>query len=187
MSRGGAVPGAGAPRPGPGGDHLSGALGDWRRDGLLLCLLPVLCWPAVVAAVLTRPVLLVVLLSPVVLGVRELYAVRRVRRALRDPAVHWTAYEAEVVRRGALAPVLVLDGGPELTLGPLGRRALPRRPWPPGAPAELRAGVVEIALAGDPATGAALWAPAAGRLGLARPLRGRALRRSRAERARSLS
>ncbi|MFD7095563.1 hypothetical protein [Streptomyces xanthophaeus] len=187
VSRGGAVPGAGAPRPGPGGDLLSGALGDWRRDGLLLCLLPVFCWPAVVAAVLTRPVLLVVLLSPVVLGVRELYAVRRVRRALRDPAVRWTAYEAEVVRRGALAPVLVLDGGSGLTLGPLGRRALPRRPWPPGAPAELRAGVVEIALAGDPATGAVLWAPAAGRLGLARPLRVQVLRRSRAERARSLS
>ncbi|MFF3726494.1 hypothetical protein ACFYYM_29460 [Streptomyces erythrochromogenes] len=46
------------------------ALGDWRRDALLLCLLPVFCWPAAVAAVLMRPEMLVVLLGPVVLGAR---------------------------------------------------------------------------------------------------------------------
>ncbi|MCX4692426.1 hypothetical protein [Streptomyces sp. NBC_01408] len=148
---------------------MRGAVGDWRRDALLLCLLPVFCWPAVVAAVLTRPVLMLVLLSPVVLGVRELYVVRRVGRALRDPGVRWTAYEAEVVRRGWLPPVLVLDGRYALTLGPLGRRVLPPRPWPRREPLP---DTVEVLLAGDPARGAVVWAPAAGRLGRARLRRG---------------
>ncbi|MFE3553911.1 hypothetical protein ACFXKW_03440 [Streptomyces sp. NPDC059193] len=101
-------------------EAMRGALADWRRDGLLLCLLPVFCWPAVVAAVLTRPVALVVLLSPVVLGVRELLAARWAGRALRDPAARWTSYEAVVVRRGWRPPVLVL-------VRPLGERAEGRR------------------------------------------------------------
>ncbi|MGW6616119.1 hypothetical protein ACWGA0_22075 [Streptomyces erythrochromogenes] len=63
--------------PGPGPVAVAQALGDWRRDALLLCLLPVFCWPAAVAAVLMRPEMLVVLLGPVVLGAREFRAVRR--------------------------------------------------------------------------------------------------------------
>ncbi|THA83214.1 hypothetical protein [Streptomyces sp. A0592] len=145
------------------------ALGDWRRDALLLCLLPVFCWPAVVAAVLTRPVMLVVLLGPVALGVRELHAVRRVRRVLRDPAVHWVPYEAEVVRLRWRAPVLVLgEGARVLTLGVLGRRVLPPRPWPRR---ESAPSVRVVLLAGDPARGGVLWVPDARRLGLARPAR----------------
>ncbi|MEC4569706.1 hypothetical protein [Streptomyces virginiae] len=145
------------------------ALGDWRRDALLLCLLPVFCWPAVVAAVLTRPVMLVVLLGPVLLGVRELCAVRRVRRVLRDPAVRWVPYEAEVVRVRWRPPVLVLgEGRHVLTLGVLGRRVLPPRPWPRREPAPS---VRAVRLAGDPARGGVLWVPDAGRLGLARPAR----------------
>ncbi|MFB7206910.1 hypothetical protein ACFCZQ_32735, partial [Streptomyces virginiae] len=145
------------------------ALGDWRRDALLLCLLPVFCWPAVVAAVLTRPVMLVVLLGPVVLGVRELCAVRRVRRVLRDPAVRWVPYEAEVVRVRWRPPVLVLgEGRHVLTLGVLGRRVLPPRPWPRREPAPS---VRAVRLAGDPARGGVLWVPDSGRLGLARPAR----------------
>ncbi|MFI8451135.1 hypothetical protein [Streptomyces erythrochromogenes] len=149
------------------------ALGDWRRDALLLCLLPVFCWPAAVAAVLTRPEMLVVLLGPVVLGARELRAVRRVRRVLRDPAVRWAPYEAEVVRayRRPPAVALVLALGEErhaLTLGVLGRRVLPPRPWPRREPApSLRV----VLLAGDPARGGVLWVPDARRLGLARPAR----------------
>ncbi len=116
-------------------EAMRGALADWRRDGLLLCLLPVFCWPAVVAAVLTRPAALVVLLSPVVLGVRELLAARWAGRALRDPAVRWTPYEAVVVRRGWLPPVLVLEGhGDRLSLGLLGRRVLPPGPPSPADP-----------------------------------------------------
>ncbi|MER6195826.1 hypothetical protein ABT234_00400 [Streptomyces sp. NPDC001586] len=163
------------------------ALGDWRRDGLLLCLLPVFWWPAVVAAVLTRPLVLVVLLSPVLLGVRELHAARRARRALRDPAVRWIPYEAVVVRARWRPPVLVLaDGRHALTLGVLGRRVLPQRPWPrtapeqpagPAAPAGPGASggagrVVQVVqLVGDPAAGGILWAPLSGGLGLARPVR----------------
>lgn len=142
---------------------MGDALADWRRDGLLLCLLPVFCWPAVVAAVLTRPVALVVLLSPVVLGVRELLVARWAGRALRDPAARWTPYEAVVVRTGWLPPVLLLEGtGRALTLGLLGRRVLPPR---------LGNGKVRILLAGDPAVGGVLWVPAARRLGRARPAR----------------
>ncbi|MFE9633306.1 hypothetical protein [Streptomyces sp. NPDC006463] len=148
--------------------EIRDALADWRRDGLLLCLLPVFCWPAVVAAVLTRPVALVVLLSPVVLGVRELLAARRAGRDLRDPATRWTSYGAVVVRTGWRPPVVVLDAGPALSLGLLGRRVLPPRAWPRTAPAP---DTVEVWLAGDPAAGGALWAPAVRRLGRARPLR----------------
>ncbi|MEW2587428.1 hypothetical protein [Streptomyces virginiae] len=145
------------------------ALGDWRRDALLLCLLPVFCWPAVVAAVLTRPVMLVVLLGPVVLGVGELCAVRRVRRVLREPAVRWVPYQAEVVRVRWRPPVLVLgEGRHVLTLRVLGRRVLPPRPWPRREPAPS---VRAVLLAGDPARGGVLWVPDAGRLGLARPAR----------------
>ncbi|MFC9583005.1 hypothetical protein ACFVJ8_09270, partial [Streptomyces yangpuensis] len=121
---------------GAGAEAVREALGDWRRDALLLCLLPVFCWPAVVAVVLTRPVAsavlpALVLLGPVVLGARELHAVRRVRRVLRDPAVCWVPYEAAVVRARWRPPVVVLgEGRHALTLGVLGRRALPPRPWP---------------------------------------------------------
>ncbi|MFJ6778717.1 hypothetical protein [Streptomyces yangpuensis] len=163
------------PGCGPGGaEAVREALGDWRRDALLLCLLPVFCWPAVVAAVLTRPVLLlvvllVVLLGPVALGARELCAVRRVRRVLRDPAVRWVPYEAEVVRARWRPPVVVLGRGRHaLTLGVLGRRALPPRPWPRREPAPA---VRLVRLAGDPARGGVLWIPDARRLGLARPAR----------------
>lgn len=175
--------------PAPVTEAVADALGDWRRDGLLLCLLPVFWWPAVVAAVLTRPLALVVLLSPVVLGVRELHAVRRARRALREPAVRWIPYEAVVVRARWRPPVLVLaDGRYALTLGVLGRRVLPPRPWPrtaPGAQAPSASAssapsavsgrqvqVVQVVqLAGDPAAGGVLWAPYSGGLGRARPVR----------------
>ncbi|MFJ6759049.1 hypothetical protein ACIQNK_29035 [Streptomyces sp. NPDC091273] len=165
-------------------EAVADALGDWRRDGLLLCLLPVFWWPAVVAAVLTRPLALVVLLSPVVLGVRELHTVRRARRALREPAVRWIPYEAVVVRARWRPPVLVLaDGRYALTLGVLGRRVLPPRPWPrtaPGAQAPSASSapsavsghqVQVVQLAGDPAAGGVLWAPYSGGLGRARPVR----------------
>ncbi|WP_030709258.1 hypothetical protein [Streptomyces sp. NRRL F-2580] len=169
--------GAGA---GAATEALGDALGDWRREGLLLCLLPVFWWPAVVAAVLTRPPVLVVLLSPVVLGVRELRAVRRARCALRDPAVRWTPYEAVVVRARWRPPVLVLaDGRYALTLGVLGRRVLPLCPWPRTAPEEPAASAASglvVRLAGDPATGGILWAPHSGGLGRARPVRRRARR-----------
>lgn len=124
-------------------EALGEALGDWRRDALLLCLLPVFCWPALAAAVLGRPPVLVAALcaalAPVLLGARELHAARRVRRALRDPAVRWTPYEAVVVRARWRPPVLVLAGGRHvLTLDCWAagccRRArgpvrLPLRPW----------------------------------------------------------
>ncbi|WKD33493.1 hypothetical protein [Streptomyces xanthophaeus] len=154
------------------------ALDDWRRDALLLCLLPVFCWPVVVAALLGGPpapvAALGVVLSPVLFGARELLAVRRVRRLLRDPDVRWTPYEAVVVRARWRAPVLVLAGGRHaLTLGLLGRRVLPPRPWPRTATAPA---TVVVRLAGDPAAGGALWAPHSGGLGHARPARrGRAL------------
>ncbi|MEU9250525.1 hypothetical protein AB0D66_01575 [Streptomyces sp. NPDC048270] len=114
-------------------EAMRGALADWRRDGLLLCLLPVFCWPAVVAAVLTRPTVLVVLLSPVVLGIRELLAARWAGRALRDPAARWTSYEAVVVRRGWLPPVLVLEGRVE-GLGGAGGPGLAGGAGAPGGP-----------------------------------------------------
>ncbi|MFJ1564575.1 hypothetical protein ACIOG8_10210 [Streptomyces erythrochromogenes] len=147
------------------------ALGDWRRDALLLCLLPVFCWPAVVAAVLARPEMLVVLLGPVVLGARELRAVRRARRVLREPAVRWIPYEAEVVPARRWPPTVVLVLGEErhaLALGVLGRRVLPPRPWPRREPAPS---VRVVLLAGDPARGGVVWVPDARRLGLARPAR----------------
>ncbi|MFD9007949.1 hypothetical protein [Streptomyces sp. NPDC059552] len=154
-------------------EALGEALGDWRRDALLLCLLPVFCWPALVAAVLGRPPVLVAALcaalAPVLLGARELHAARRVRRALRDPAVRWTPYEAVVVRARWRPPALVLAGGRHvLTLGVLGRRVLPPRPWPRTAAAPA---VVVVRCAGDPAVGGALGAPHSGALGYARPAR----------------
>ncbi|MFF3084657.1 hypothetical protein ACFVRB_06315 [Streptomyces nojiriensis] len=154
--------------PAPRGEPAArDALDDWRRDALLLCLLPVFCWPVVVAAVLGRPpaqvAALGVVLSPVLLGARELLAVRRVRRLLRDPAARWTPYEAVVVRAGWRPPVLALaDGRHLLTLGLLGRRVLPARPWPRTAAAPA---AVVVRLAGDPAAGGALWAPHSGALG----------------------
>ncbi|MER7730858.1 hypothetical protein ABTX80_08230 [Streptomyces erythrochromogenes] len=176
MTEPGPGPAAGAapvPVPGPGPVVVAEALGDWRRDALLLCLLPVFCWPATVAAVLTRPVMLVVLLGPVVLGAWELRAVLRARRVLRDPAVRWIPYEAEVVRarRRPPAVALVLRQGEQrhaLTLGVLGRRVLPPRPWPRRQPAPS---VRMVLLAGDPARGGVLWVPDARRLGIARPAR----------------
>ncbi|MFJ9762395.1 hypothetical protein ACIRUY_01135 [Streptomyces erythrochromogenes] len=176
MTEPGPGPAAGAapvPVPGPGPVVVAEALGDWRRDALLLCLLPVFCWPAAVAAVLTRPVMLVVLLGPVVLGAWELRAVLRARRVLRDPAVRWIPYEAEVVRARRRPPVvaLVLRQGEQrhaLTLGVLGRRVLPPRPWPRRQPAPS---VRVVLLAGDPARGGVLWVPDARRLGIARPVR----------------
>ncbi|MFG2990978.1 hypothetical protein ACGFZK_17110 [Streptomyces sp. NPDC048257] len=173
----------------PEAPALRDALGDWRRDALLLCLLPVFCWPVVVAAVLGpgRPPVPVpvatlgAVLGPALLGARELLAARRVRRVLRDPAVRWTPYEAVVVRAGWRPPVLVLAGGRHvLTLGPLGRRALPPRPWPRTATAP---DAQVVRLAGDPAAGGALWVPYSGRLGYARPARrATAVRRRRTPR-----
>ncbi|WP_405448436.1 hypothetical protein [Streptomyces erythrochromogenes] len=166
-----AVQAAPEPEPEPALETVAvvQALGDWRRDALLLCLLPVFCWPAAVAAVLTRPETLVVLLGPVVLGVRELRDVRRVRRVLRDPAVRWVPYEAEVVRARRRPPAVVLgEERHALTLGVLGRRVLPPRPWPRREPAPSLRWVL---LAGDPARGGVLWVPDACRLGLARPAR----------------
>lgn len=156
-----------------GARGLRDALDDWRRDALLLCLLPVFCWPVVVAAVIARPPARVaglgVVLSAVLLGARELLAVRRVRRLLRDPAVRWIPYEAVVVRAGWRPPVLALaDGRHLLTLGLLGRRVLPPRPWPRTATAPA---TVVVRLAGDPAAGGVLWAPHSGALGYARPVR----------------
>ncbi|MGW0752069.1 hypothetical protein [Streptomyces sp. NPDC002587] len=81
-----------------GGAAMRGVLADRRRDGILLCLLPVFRRPAVVAAVLTRPAALVGLLSPVVLGVRELLAARCAGRDLRDPATRCASYGAVVIR-----------------------------------------------------------------------------------------
>ncbi|MFE7184328.1 hypothetical protein [Streptomyces erythrochromogenes] len=172
--------------PAPEAVAVGQALGDWRRDALLLCLLPVFCWPAAVAAVLTSPEMLVVLLGPVVLGARELLAVRRVRRVLRDPAVRWAPYEAEVVRACRRPPAVVLVLGEErhaLTLGVLGRRVLPPRPWPRREPAPA---VRVVLLAGDPARGGVLWVPDARRLGRARPARVRPGRSGAGVRRRSI-
>ncbi|MFJ7268858.1 hypothetical protein ACIQV3_19825 [Streptomyces sp. NPDC099050] len=134
-----------APVPGPPGEaDVRDALGDWRQDAALIGLLPVLCWPALIGALVTRPaplkaVLLVVLCLPVLVALRELYVARRVRGLLRAPELRWVPYEAEVVRGRGLPPLLVLGRGGSaervLTLGPLGRRVLPPRAWPPPAPA----------------------------------------------------
>ncbi|MGZ9932352.1 hypothetical protein ACXNSR_21055 [Streptomyces sp. NC-S4] len=195
------TPGAHGAQGAPGEPDASDALDDWRRDALLLCLLPVFCWPVVVGAVIGRSpasasaAALGLVLGPVLLGSRELRSVRRVRRLVRDPAVRWTAYEAVVVRARWRPPLLALAGGRQLlTLGLLGRRVLPPRPWPRTAAAPA---TVVVRLAGDPAAGgAALWAPYSGALGHARPARrgrtGRALAgrvvavRARTRRARPL-
>lgn len=109
--------GAGAPdEPGCGPPDEAGvrdALGDWRQDAVLIGVLPLLCWPALIGALITDPaplrvVLLALLSLPVLVALRELYAVRRVRRLLGDPELGWTPYDAEVVRGGGLPPLLVL-------------------------------------------------------------------------------
>ncbi|MFI5763737.1 hypothetical protein ACIA8F_22710 [Streptomyces sp. NPDC051563] len=203
-----ASPGA-APEPGPPGEAaVRDALGDWRQDAALIGLLPVLCWPALIGALVTRPaplqaVLLGVLCLPVLVALRELYVARRVRRALRDPELRWTPYDLGVLRGHGLPPLLVLSGGSGgpgrrgpwvLTLGPLGRRVLPPRAWPrtdpalpqsalPPSPAESQAADPPperfVWLAGDPGPGAVVWAPRARQLGRARrPWRRGALRRT---------
>lgn len=150
--------GSGVPdEPGGGPPDEAGirdALGDWRQDAVLICVLPLLCWPALIGALITDPaplrvVLLALLNLPVLVALRELYVVRRVRRLLRDPELGpagcppgWTPYDAEVVRGGGLPPLLALGdrgrgygGRYVLTLGPLGRRVLPPRAWPRTDPA----------------------------------------------------
>ncbi|MEV6954908.1 hypothetical protein [Streptomyces sp. NPDC051183] len=127
------------------------------------------CWPAVVGGLLARPlwlagVWLAVLLCPAGLGVRELYAVRRVRRALSSqPGPGWAAYDAEIVRsRGpragaSVAPQLPLPL-PRILL-PDGRVLRPGLAWrPPVGPVSLWLG-----------PGGAVWIPTARRrLGTAR-------------------
>lgn len=196
--------GSGVPdEPGGGPPDEEGvldALGDWRQDAVLICVLPLLCWPALIGALITDPaplrvVLLALLNLPVLVALRELYLVRRVRRLLRDPEPGpsgWTPYDAEVVRGSGLAPLLVLGershgyGGPYvLTLGPLGRRVLPPRAWPrtdpalpqsalPPSPGESDAPDRPLErlvwLFGDPGPGAVVWAPRARELGRARRL-----------------
>lgn len=181
-------------QPGPGRLHevdgpgppdeaaVRDALGDWRQDATLICVLPALCWPALIGALVTRPaplqaVLLGLLCIPVLFALRELYAARRVSRILRTPGLRWTPYEARVLRGSGPAPLLVLDGGRHvLTLGPLGRRVLsPRarpRTDPALAPSALAPPPAEcwVWLAGDPGPGAVVWAPLARELGLARAL-----------------
>ncbi|MCJ0868521.1 hypothetical protein [Streptomyces sp. AP-93] len=158
------------PADGPGGIGPPGeaavrdALRDWRQDAVLVCLLPVLCWPALIGALVTRPaplraVLLGLLSLALLVGLRELYVIQRVRGLLRAPGLRWTAYDAEVLRGRGLPPLLALGGdgaGRVLTLGPLGRRVL--------APGAERT----VWLAGDPGPGAVVWAPHARELGRAR-------------------
>lgn len=194
-----AVPGP-ADEPGgagpPGEAAVRDALGDWRQDAVLICLLPVLCWPALIGALVTRPaplrvVLLGLLSLPLLVGLRELYELRRVRGLLRAPGLRWTPYDVRVLRGRGLPPLLALGGdgaGRVLTLGPLGRRVLappgsrdqPRsdpgaEPDASGPPTERR-----VWLAGDPGPGAVVWAPRARELGRARrPWRRGALRRRR--------
>ncbi|MET9854799.1 hypothetical protein ABZY57_17855 [Streptomyces sp. NPDC006450] len=185
----------------PGAAAVRDALGDWRQDAVLICLLPVLCWPAVIGAVVTRPtplrvVLLGLLCLPVLVALRELYVARRVRALLGAPGLRWTAYEAEVVRGRGLPPLLVLGGGLHvLTLGPLGGRVLAPRAGPrsdpalaqsalPPSPAESDAPDPSaerfVWLAGEPGPGAVVWAPRARELGRARgPWRRGALSRRR--------
>ncbi|WP_327254124.1 hypothetical protein [Streptomyces sp. NBC_01244] len=202
-----AMPGPGsADDPGgagpPGEAAVRDALGDWRQDALLICLLPVLCWPALVGALVTRPaplrvVLLGLLGLPLLVGLRELYVVRRVRGLLRAPGLRWAPYEVRVLRGRGLPPLLALGGdgaGRVLTLGPLGRRVLaPQGPqaWrrsdpdavpPPGAEPDTSGPPAErfVWLAGDPGPGAVVWAPCARGLGRARrPWRTGVLRRRR--------
>lgn len=174
------------------------ALSDWRQDAVLIGVLPVLCWPALIGALVTGPaplqvVLLGLLCLPVLVALRELHVARRVRRVLRDPGVRWTPYGAEVLRGRGLPPLLVLGGGGDgggegdgrfvLTLGLLGRRVLPPRAWSrtapaspqwalPRAPAEPDAPDPPaeglVWLVGDPGRGAVVWAPPARALGRAR-------------------
>ncbi|WP_330331269.1 hypothetical protein OHS33_17070 [Streptomyces sp. NBC_00536] len=155
---------------GPDEEALREAVGGWRRDGVLLCLLPVFWWPAVAGCALVRPraagaLLLVVLLSPVVLGVRELYAARRAGSALLTP-VPWRPCHV-TVRRSPLRPLVLLlgEGQGVVTLGPLGRRVVPGRPWPPGSAPDA-----VLWLAGEPGAGERcfVWAPGARRLGRGR-------------------
>ncbi|MFD6885024.1 hypothetical protein [Streptomyces sp. NPDC059957] len=170
------------PVPGPPGEAaVRDALGDWRRDAVLLCLLPALCWPAVIGALVTRPVpLRVVLLGllclPVLVGLRELYVVRRVRGLLRAPGLLWTPYDVEVVRGRGLPLLLALGGdgaGCVLALGPLGRRVTAPEADACGPPPERF-----VWLAGDPGPGAVVWAPGTRQLGRARrPWRRGVLRR----------
>ncbi|WP_371617095.1 hypothetical protein [Streptomyces sp. NBC_00454] len=179
---------------------LRDALSDWRQDAVLIGVLPLLCWPALIGALITDPAplrvaLLALLNLPVPVALRELYVVRRVRRLLKDPEpgpAGWTPYDAEAVRGGGLPPLLVLGdrsggfGGPYvLTLGPLGRRVLPPRAWPrtdpalpqsalPPSPGESDAPDPPrerlVWLFGDPGPGAVVWAPRARELGRARRL-----------------
>lgn len=177
----------------PGEAAVRDALADWRQDALLVCLLPVLCWPAAIGALVTRPaplraVLLGLLCVPVLVALRELYVVQCVRALLAAPGLRWTAYEAEVLRGRGLPPLLVLGGGLHvLTLGPLGRRVLPPRTWRRSDPAPLGAALPPapaepdpepdalgpppehfVWLAGEPGPGAVVWAPRARELGRAR-------------------
>lgn len=176
------VPGA-AEGPGgfgpPGEAAVRDALSDWRQDAVLICLLPLLCWPAVIGALVTRPaplrvVLLGLLSLPLLVGLRELYVVRRVRALLRAPGLRWAPYDARVLRARGLPPLLLLGAGEPwvLTLGLLGRRVLPTRTWartdpgpPPAEPC--------VWLVGEPGPGAVVWAPRARELGRARTLRRR--------------
>nr|WSX50682.1 hypothetical protein OG409_18080 [Streptomyces sp. NBC_00974] len=113
--------GGGADGPGLSGgppDEAGGrdALSDWRQDAVLIGLLPVLCWPALIGALITRPaplkvVLLGLLCLPVLVALRELYVAGHVRRILRDPGARWTPYEAEVLCGRGPAPLLVVGGG----------------------------------------------------------------------------
>ncbi|MET3984326.1 hypothetical protein ABIC27_002197 [Streptomyces sp. PvR034] len=184
--------------PAPDEAALRAAVGEWRRDALLLCLLPVFWWPAVAGCALVRPrpvgaLLLVVLLSPVVLGVRELYVARGAGSALPAPA-HWRTYRITVRRRGLRPPVLLLgEGRVVVALGPFGHRVVPARPWPPGSAAGAVAGAGVLWCAGDPGPGARclVWAPGARRLGRGRvrlrPPGGSAARRRRSGRSPSRS
>ncbi|MET9464860.1 hypothetical protein ABZY44_08535 [Streptomyces sp. NPDC006544] len=93
------------------------ALSDWRQDAVLIGVLPVLCWPAFIGALVTRPaplkvVLFGLLALPVLVALRELHAVRCVRRVLGAPGARWTRYEAEVLAGRGPAPLLVLGPGP---------------------------------------------------------------------------
>ncbi|MFD7030940.1 hypothetical protein ACFWAR_23165 [Streptomyces sp. NPDC059917] len=185
--------------PAPDGAALREAVAEWRRDALLLCLLPVFWWPAVVGCALVRPrpvaaLLLAVLLSPVVLGVRELYVARAAGSALATPA-HWRPYRITVRRRGLRPPVLLLgEGRMVVALGALGRRVVPARSWPPGSAGEAGAGAGVLWCAGDPEPGARclVWTPGARRLGRGRvrpatPPGGSAARRRRSGRSPSRS
>ncbi|MDJ0382566.1 hypothetical protein [Streptomyces sp. G-G2] len=179
---------------GPDGAGLVEALGGWRRDAALLCLLPVFWWPAVAGCALVRPrvagaLMLVVLLSPAVLGMRELYVARRARTALRGPA-RWRPYRITVRRSGIGPPVLLLGEGQWVVApGLLGRRLVPARPWPPGSAPETVLWLAEEP--GGPGGPEAdrgpgpgrvagarclVWAPGSGRLGRVRVRRVRVRR-----------